>query len=785
MFGKCDSQGAGRRRGMVGLFVSAVAAATMAIAPVRAAMAGAEGLGIQLVQAEEAHGYDIPPGPLEVALDRFAAESGLQLIYGPAVTDGVRTAGVRGRHAPKEALRLLLAGTDVTYRFTTEKMVTLHRGMHLQPVEVGGDWLGAATKAEAKVYPGARSILTEEEIHETGARDVEDVLRRLPSVRVEDETGTGILPNIGIRGLNPLRSERVMVLQDDVPLALAPYTGTGLSLFPATLESIQRIDVVRGGVAVHHGPNNVGGVINLISRPVPQQFSGNVKERLIVTGENGHTLSDSYARAGGFISPDFGLQAQVNVLTGSSFRDHSDTDVVNLVLDGDWFIGDDAELKARLQYYDVNAELPGALTPAAYEEDRFQSQRPFDSFEADTLRGSLNYTHLIGDSAEFNWLNYAHTASREFTFGEPFDPDAPTTSVGLSPRDFFVAGSEPRYTWQFETGDVTQKLTVGGRYVREEVDFIVDRRVLATGALIRRRDWRFETNAFAGYVSDTLGFMGDKLQITPGLRYEFVETDFIDRLNGTEDSNLSHEPLPGLTVGYKASDSVYLFANVNRSLRVPQVAQVTRSATVESELAWNYEIGARVSPTPSLDLSGTLFRIDFSDQIEFDRPTLTFQNLGETRHQGVELEAAWRPAFVPGLSLSGNYAFLDTAQESGPFEGNEVPFASTRQLSLTAGYQVDTWKFAVTGYYQSEAFSDAANTRTETADGSAGMIPSYWLWNAQVTKNVDVYGRDLELALAVNNIFDEDYYFRGVDVSPVGRVPQPARSVMLSANLSF
>jgi Fe(3+) dicitrate transport protein len=649
----------------------------------------------------------------------------------------------------------------------------------LDRLVVKGDWLGEATKEEAKVYPGSRSVLTDEEIHETGDRMLEDVLRRAPGVRVEDETGTGILPNIGIRGLNPLRSERVMVLQDGMPLALAPYTGTGLSLFPTTLESIDRIDVVRGGVAVHHGPNNVGGVINLISRPITQEFSTTLKEKLTVS-ENGHTLTDTYARVSGFLTPDFGMQAQINVLRGESFREHSETDVTNLILDTDWLLDNGGELKGRLQYYKVDAELPGALTPAAYEEDRTQSQRPYDTFKADTWRGSLTYNQLIGDG-EFKWLNYAYVADREFTFGEPFDPDATTTSVGLSPRDFFVAATEPRYTWQFETGDVTHNFTIGGRYVREEVDFIVDRRMLDTGAVTRQRDWRFETNALAGYVSDTLGFFEDRLNITPGLRYEYVDTDFADRLNGTDNNNLSHAPLPGLTIGYEATDSLYLFANANRSLRVPQVAQVTRSATVGSELAWNYEVGARFSPTPSLELGGTLFRIDFSDQIEFDRPSLTFQNLGKTRHQGVELEARWQPDFAPGLSLGASYAFLDTEQLSGQFEGNEVPFASEHQLSLTAGYEVGTWNFALAGYYQSAAFSDAANTIAESANGAVGIIPSHWLWNAQVTKEVG----NLKLAFAVNNIFDEDHYFRGVDVSPIGRVPGPGRSFLLSVKADF
>ncbi|HQS83204.1 MAG TPA: TonB-dependent receptor plug domain-containing protein, partial [Thiobacillus sp.] len=66
----------------------------------------------------------------------------------------------------------------------------------LEEVTVSADWLGAPTPEAAKKHPGARSVVTSQELTETGARTVEDALRNVPGVRVLDESGTGILPNI-------------------------------------------------------------------------------------------------------------------------------------------------------------------------------------------------------------------------------------------------------------------------------------------------------------------------------------------------------------------------------------------------------------------------------------------------------------------------------------------------------------------------------------------------------------------------------------------------------------
>lgn len=661
---------------------------------------------------------------------------------------------------------------------------TSNQPAQLEQMTVTGDWLGVPTWENVKTYPGARTVVTDTEIHQSGARNLQDALRRVPGVQVQDETGIGILPNIGVRGLSPARSERALVLVDGIPAALAPYTGTGLSLFPVTLQSVQAIDVARGGVAVRYGPNNVGGAINFITKPIPSQLSLGAKESLNIATETGHVLSDAYLRAGGFVTDSLGLQLQFNTLQGEAWREHSETEVYNVLLDADWFISDSAELKGRLQYYKADTELPGALSPEAFREDRTQSQRPFDHFLADTWRGSLIYKQNFANQSEFNWTTFAHTSDREFIFGSPFDPTETTTEVQSSPRDFFVVGTEPRYTFTLPFGGFEQKITLGGRYVREEVDFIVDSRDLATDISDRLRDWRFETDAFAAYVSDTFSFLDGRLKITPGLRYENVNTAFRDRKGGTASSNRSEELLPGLDIGYQWSDHLFLFANAHRSLRPPQVAQVTRGGDVSAEVALNYEAGFRLIPSSTQDATLTLFRFDFDNQVEFDRSALRFRNLGETRHQGIELETHWRPA--PGLALQASYTLVDAEQRSGPFKGNELPFVSEHQLALEGNYRVGTFNFNVNGTFRSAAFTDADNTVEEDSSGTVGEIPAFWLWNAQISKAFrGLNGASATVSLALNNIFDRKYFFRGVDVSPVGRVPGPGRTIMLAMNMGL
>ncbi|MCK9345455.1 MAG: TonB-dependent siderophore receptor [Candidatus Pacebacteria bacterium] len=677
----------------------------------------------------------------------------------------------------------------------------------LEEMIVKGDWLGPPTKDSVRTYPGGRSVVTDTELQQAGARTLEDALRLVPGVRAQDETGTGILPNIGVRGLDPRRSSRTLVLVDGIPIALAPYGQTGLSMFPLTMQTVDRVDVARGGAAVRYGPNNVGGVINFISKPIQDKFSATIREALTISTETGNVLTDSYLRAGGFVNDRLGLQFQANTLLGDSSRAHSGTEVENLALDAHWFVTDNADIKAGLQYYNTDTQLPGSLSPQAYNQDRFQSQRPYDKFQGDTVKGHLVYNQnfdLFGSPAEFNWTNFAHTSDREFTVGCQLnaaatscnlDPSKVSDGAQTSPRTFTVYGTEPRLTVGAKTGWLDHKFTLGGRYVSEAVEQGVDRTRLSTGKVTNAQDFHFGTDAFALYGSDTLSVWNERLNITPGLRSEWIEQSSNNQLTGKSVDSSSNELLPGVDVGIKLwPDKLFLFGNVHKSLQPVQFTQITLGGDTGVEKTWNYEAGLRVSPLSELDATFSYFRIDFDNQIVgvVENGTTKFRNLGQAQHQGYETELDWRPSFLAGLDLKAGYTYVDTEQLNNLFSGttqvafknNEVPFSSHHQISLQGNYRINTVNFNVNGSYLSSAYTDAANTVLENAIGDKGKIPGYWLWNAQITKEFRVDKANMRVGLGGNNLFNQDYYFRGVDTS-LGRMPGPGRSVMLSVQMDL
>ena len=74
---------------------------------------------------------------------------------------------------------------------------------------------------------GTGATIEEADLVRARVFTVNDALRQVSGVFARDEEGLGLRPNIGIRGLSPIRSTKVLFLEDGIPLGYAPYGEIG------------------------------------------------------------------------------------------------------------------------------------------------------------------------------------------------------------------------------------------------------------------------------------------------------------------------------------------------------------------------------------------------------------------------------------------------------------------------------------------------------------------------------------------------------------------------------
>jgi len=124
------------------------------------------------------------------------------------------------------------------------------------------------TRSERGVeaLPLSASVITKDEVERSAALPVDDVLRSLVGVNMAVGSSTTAFPSRNTLSMRGMGINRALVLLDGVPLN-DPYSGY-IQWNKVPLETLDRLEVVRGGSANLFGSYAMGGTINLLSRPV-------------------------------------------------------------------------------------------------------------------------------------------------------------------------------------------------------------------------------------------------------------------------------------------------------------------------------------------------------------------------------------------------------------------------------------------------------------------------------------------------------------------------------------
>ena len=658
----------------------------------------------------------------------------------------------------------------------------------LETIQVTGNWLGSGLQNSVKTFPGARTVVKKDEIEASGAGSIDEVMRRIPGVQATENSGTAgslISLNIGVRGLTGRYTPRSTVLLDGVPLAVAPYGQPQLSFAPISLSNIESIDVVRGGGAVRYGPQNVGGIINFKTRPVPSApgFSGDVSVRQTEYGEGGGSNTQYSTYLGTQLESGLGVALLYSGMSGSDWRAGSDDRFDDVALKARYEISPSSEVYGKLAYYEAKSRTPGGLTVAQYEADPFQNTRPTDYWNGERKSVELGYVNTLSATQEFEILTYYTDSSRQSTL-----INAARTQLAFQPRNYTVLGVEPRYTQRIALGPTTHDVTVGYRYTRERGDDNAYNQTIASGAVGATATFENATDAHAVYVDDRIAI--GAWRITPGLRFEHIDSTRDDLAAGQTFETRNNKALPSINLAYLLTPALTLFTNYNTSFGPVQNLQLnsqTPQNPLKPEVAKTAELGARWADA-KLKAEFTLFQIRFDNQIQQVAgvtPTL-FQNVGATKHEGIETAVDYsfdKASPLAGLNLFANYSYTRAIQKSGPTAGLDLPFYSRNIDTIGARYLIGAWGFNLNSTHQSGQYSDNANTDAESANAGVGRIPGFRLWNAQLSWKMPGT-TSVDILVGVNNLADKRYYTRNIDGN-LGRMVGPPRTTYVQGRLAF
>ncbi len=655
--------------------------------------------------------------------------------------------------------------------------------------------------------PGSAATISNDRIAAQQPLSANDVLRTITGVHVQDEEGAGLRANIGIRGLDPDRSRAVLVLEDGIPVALAPYGEPELYYSPP-IDRMSRIEVIKGSGSIVFGPQTIGGVLNYVTAEPVAGMGGHVAARGGGGGQQFTKLEVGGSRGAvrGLVS---GFRRRADDFNGLRY----DVRDVTMKAGVRTMFGD---VSAKVSLYDEgsNATYVG-LTDSLFRANPYRHPMLNDRLAIARQAATVAHEIALGPGTTLRTAAYSYHTSRDwsrrdYTYGATGGTILPGNGSGSRDRSFDVGGIEPRLRTLWHAGGVTSALDVGARYHRERAR---DRYVVGTadGTPMSVRDDEERTGeAVSAWVQNRFA-LRSTLDLTPGVRFERFRFDRhitrgrVRRSDGTtvartvEDLDIRSgdvvsEVIPGLGLAWTPRPLATIFAGAHRGFAPPRTkdaliygdptlapnAQVPDpvSLQLDAERSWNYEMGARLTPRPWFAFEATFFLLDFTNQIiepsqsAGSTAAASVANQGETRHEGIEVGGSFDVGRWQGgafsLAIEGNYTFATARFSADRFirrgsdtvnvRGNALPYAPHHRAhaAIAFDHPAAGLRLRLDGNAVGRQFSDNFETVTGSANGRVGAIPAH--------RVLDVSGQfaipglsGVTLTAAVRNVTDRGY----------------------------
>lgn len=522
-------------------------------------------------------------------------------------------------------------------------------------VTVLQDLIVTGSKEAAETVGGSAVYLDQAALETFSYSDVNRTLRQVPGVYLQEEDGFGLRPNIGIRGSGSDRNSRIVVMEDGVLIAPAPYAAPAAYYFPR-MTRMSGVEVVKGPAAIKYGPLTTGGAIHLFSTPIPDTNGRLGGSGELLGGDYGslraHAAVGGWLPVGGTLQ--FGGLVEGLRETSDGFKrldSGGDTgfEIDDLVVKLAVRTTEGAAMPQSLQvkyqrYNETSDETYLGLTLADFQADPYRRYRGSQVDQMNVKHETWQATHSIALTPAFDLTTVAYrteTARAWYKLNDVASggslrsigavlanpaafADGYATLVGapgyISPanalrvrnnnRVYYATGVQSVLTARFSTGGATHALEVSARYhVDEEDRFQQDdryqmsngRMILTTaGAPASQENRVGEAKAWAFFVRDTIDF--GKLTVTPGLRYETIDLKRSNYALGdaarTAPTSVNRSDvdvwIPGISAAWEVSPSWRLIGGAHRGFSNP-----APGSTTDPETSWNYEAGVRYAKGPA------------------------------------------------------------------------------------------------------------------------------------------------------------------------------------------
>jgi len=630
------------------------------------------------------------------------------------------------------------------------------------------------------------TVITAEDIRKNSAKTIPALLSQHAGIQVRSSDGTSDM-SIDMRGFGISGSQNTLVLLDGQKLNDIELTSIRWSSIP--MDSIERIEIVKGGGAVLYGAGAAGGTINIITKKSGKHSKGIVS--LDLGSYDARELQLSLGSKGELT----GMHISASRLESDNYRVNNNITQSNLETDIRTEMGKgDVFLKFGVD--NQNLRYPGArrVDPSAGQDqlvsDRRGTATPLDYGKRQGEHVSLGISQQLdaGDfAAEIGYREKNAQAYYDFG-GFPSYLDTRLNVYSLTPRlkvkhqlgavdnelvfgvdlanwDYASIRSASPATTGTPNANIIAKQLNRALYAQSIFMLHEDTRLIL-GARTQRTDYSArDTENAASYASGDQTRRVNLYEL--GIRHDFNPTL---SLFGRMGSSFRMATVDEIFDQYGVCDPITWICNSRISILEPQTSQ-------DKELGLEYKIGLS-------RMRAALFYMDLKNEIHYNAITFANMNLSPTRRYGLEMEGG--RTFVDTFEITAAYSYTVAKFREGVYSGvdvsgNNIPLVPRQRMALGISWNLTEKIFLSSEVlYVGEQYFD-----NDQANIFSSKMPAY----TTVDMKLSHQAASWTWVASVNNLFNEKYFTYAVaSTSSPGTYnayPMQERSFSLRAKYNF
>ncbi|NBC28359.1 MAG: TonB-dependent receptor [Spirochaetes bacterium] len=617
------------------------------------------------------------------------------------------------------------------------------------------------------------SIITSEDIRESGATNLVALLERQPGVNFRSYSNEG-QASIDMRGFGEGSTGRVLILVDGRRQNNPDMSGINWLAIP--VDAIERVEVLRGSASALYGNNAVGGVINIITKTADRPLE------ITAFGSLG-SFGDSFTRQGRIgvlhAGEDYRTRGSVEQFDTDGYRDRSAYEALNFSFGGEFDATNSLIVSFGSRYAGIEYELPGSLTREEFRDDPTQASNKSDENRENQFAVNTGLAWGIGELLATNLdlgYNLKMAESDTESFGSYANRNTNTFSATPTVElDWYITGIPGR-----------TRIGADFHWAKQDIaEYSDKKRETKTNEATLGR-WMLGTS-----LSNAI-YLTEHVDFSAAVRYDRSEISAEKDAADIDEETIHDAIVFDAGLVFRPTDSTKVYAKGGTLFRYPHLdeqADINFANQFENDLdpekGFQVELGAALYTDRPLSVGASAYWLQMRDEIAYVVDPVTFagsnENLDETRRIGGDIQIGGE--LIDLLRISAGYSYVNAIFIKGDNKESEIPLVPNHSADAELGVRpIDGLELGPAIRFRGEAYPGGDNANGQDKVDSHLLTDLFLRF-----RPADVPG-DLAISGSFKNIFNESYAPLEVYDDFNDRIayyPAPGRSFEIAASYTY